>query len=252
MSNPRFEELDDDDPVEMDLPEFGGSSSSSILPPNDRPQPASGGMPKSADASFKPHMITQQDLEQFKNWLCVYPIYFDASRSYKEGRRVPLKYAVKNPLAHQLAEATTSLNVQSIFEVSIPCSGIRADFNLQPQKTHPKDWANPGRIRVSLQAEAGGKSFKTKRALYLAMSTYLQSHPATPKTPLKVRIAGITADEPPPAPDVPKGWKMNSILPIHSPALTGGGVSDNLMRDLMREEGMAEPSGATKKRSKKK
>jgi signal recognition particle subunit SRP19 len=116
MSNPRFEEIDDDDPAEMDLAEFAGPSSV-ILPAHDLPQPASGGMPTSADAAFKPHMITQQDLEEFKNWSCVYPIYFDASRSYKEGRRVPLKYAVENPMAQQLAEATTSLNIQSIFEV---------------------------------------------------------------------------------------------------------------------------------------
>jgi len=116
MSDPRFEELEDDDPAELELPEFGDSSSS-VLPPHDRPQPVTGGMPKSADAAFKPHMITQQDLEQFKSWSCVYPVYFDASRSYKEGRRVPLKYAVKNPMAQQLAEATTSLNLQSIFEV---------------------------------------------------------------------------------------------------------------------------------------
>jgi signal recognition particle subunit SRP19 len=84
------------------------------------------------------------------------------------------------------------------------------------------------------------------------MSSHLQSHPATPETPLKVRIAGITADKPPPPPEVPKGWKMSSILPIHSPALTGGGVSDNLMRDLMREEGMAETPVPAKKKSKKK
>jgi hypothetical protein len=45
---------------------------------------------------------------------------------------------------------------------------------------------------------------------------------------------------------------MSSILPIHSPALTGGGVSDNLMRDLMREEGMAETPVPAKKKSKKK
>jgi signal recognition particle subunit SRP19 len=118
MSHPRLEELDDDDPAEMDLPELGDSSAS-ILPVHDRPQPASGGMPKSAAESFKPHMVTQQDLEQFKNWSCVYPVYFDASRSYKEGRRVPLKYAVKNPMAQQLAEATSSLSIQSIFEVQI-------------------------------------------------------------------------------------------------------------------------------------
>jgi signal recognition particle subunit SRP19 len=68
---------------------------------------------------------------------------------------------------------------------------------------------------------------------------------------LKAQIPGFTADKPPAPPSVPKGWKINEILPIHSPALSGGGISDNLMRDLMKEEGMADP-GASKKKGKKK
>ena len=68
---------------------------------------------------------------------------------------------------------------------------------------------------------------------------------------MKVRIPGYTVDKAPPPPAVPKGWKVNEILPVHSPALSGGGVSDNLMRDLMREEGAAEPA-APKKKGKKK
>jgi signal recognition particle subunit SRP19 len=116
---PRFEEIDDaDDPDELDLPSFGGPSSS-ILSPADLPQPASGGMPDSADGVFKPRVISQQDLEQFKSWSCVYPVYFDASRTVKEGRRVPLSLAVPNPMAKELAEAAASLGIQSIFEVSL-------------------------------------------------------------------------------------------------------------------------------------
>jgi signal recognition particle subunit SRP19 len=38
-----------------------------------------------------------------------------------------------------------------------------------------------------------------------------------------------------PEPAVPKGWKMSKILPLHSPALTGGGVSENFMQDMMAE-----------------
>ena len=116
---PRFEEIvdDDDDPGELDLPDFGGSSSSSVLSPADFPQPTTGGMPQSANAAFNPHMISQKDLEQFKNWSCIYPIYFDSSRSLQEGRRVPLNLAVKNPMAKELAEACASLGVQSVFEV---------------------------------------------------------------------------------------------------------------------------------------
>jgi signal recognition particle subunit SRP19 len=115
---PRFEEIDDDadDPGELELPEYDVSSA--LLSPNDLPQPSTGGMPKSADDTFNPHMISQQDLEQFKHWSCVYPVYFDASRTLQEGRKVPLKLAIKNPMAKELAEATTSLGIRSVFEVS--------------------------------------------------------------------------------------------------------------------------------------
>jgi signal recognition particle subunit SRP19 len=114
---PRFEEIEDeaDDPAEMDLPD--DYASSALLTPIDLPQPSTGGMPKSANDSFRPHMISQQDLEQFKHWSCIYPVYFDASRTLQEGRKVPLKLAIKNPLAKDLADATTSLGIQSVFEV---------------------------------------------------------------------------------------------------------------------------------------
>jgi len=115
----RFEEIeDDDDPPELELPDVEGSSSA-LLSPNDLPQPTSGGMPKSADDSFKPQMISQQDMEQFKRWSCIYPVYFDVSRTLQEGRRVPLHMAVRNPLAKDLAEAAASMGIQSVLEVYI-------------------------------------------------------------------------------------------------------------------------------------
>ena len=42
-------------------------------------------------------------------------------------------------------------------------------------------------------------------------------------------------NKPPAPPAVPKGWKVNSILPIISPAISGGGVSENLFKDMMAE-----------------
>lgn len=36
-------------------------------------------------------------------------------------------------------------------------------------------------------------------------------------------------------PAVPRGWKLNTILPLHSPALSGGGVSENILKDMMNE-----------------
>jgi signal recognition particle subunit SRP19 len=39
----------------------------------------------------------------------------------------------------------------------------------------------------------------------------------------------------PPPPAIPRGWKINDILPLHSPAVSGGGISENFMKDMMAE-----------------
>jgi signal recognition particle subunit SRP19 len=76
----------------------------------------------------------------------------------------------------------------------------------------------------------------------------------------------------PEAPPAPRGWKIGKILPIHSPAYSGGGVSDNPLKDAMAEmqnmQGMpgmpqipglpnmagmmGEPSGGSEKKKKEK
>ena len=76
----------------------------------------------------------------------------------------------------------------------------------------------------------------TEHHLYNLVAAHLKSHPSTPNSPLRVRIHGMPPPNgPPPAPAVPKGWKLNSILPLHSPAISGGGVSDNILKDMMQE-----------------
>lgn len=42
-------------------------------------------------------------------------------------------------------------------------------------------------------------------------------------------------EKPVPAPAAPRGWKIGTILPIHSPAITGGGISDNPIKEAMME-----------------
>ena len=88
--------------------------------------------------------------------------------------------------------------------------------------------------------------------LYAVVAQYLQSRPSTTESSTKVQIPGYAVDKPHPPPAIPKGWKINEILPAHSAALTGGGISDNLMKDLMRVEGMALEPVALKKKGKKK
>ena len=71
------------------------------------------------------------------------------------------------------------------------------------------------------------------------IATYLKAHPTTEQSPLKLRVPGLPMpkDNKVPAPAVPRGFKIGSILPLHSPALSGGGVSDNMMADMMKELG---------------
>lgn len=72
--------------------------------------------------------------------------------------------------------------------------------------------------------------------LYIKVARYLQAHPTTEESPFKLRIKGLPIPEKPlPPPNAPRGWKMGTILPFHSPVVTGGGVSDNPFKDAMKE-----------------
>lgn len=46
-------------------------------------------------------------------------------------------------------------------------------------------------------------------------------------------------------PAKPRGWKMNDVIPAHSPAMTGGGVNDNFMGDMMKELQNAQGAGGS-------
>jgi signal recognition particle subunit SRP19 len=117
---PRFVEVEDDadDPEELDIPGIGGNTSlpAAFLSPEDYPQPTFN-LDAIPTGEFKTQMISATEMEQFKRWSCIYPVYFDSSRSIREGRKVPIDLAVKNPLGKIIADACASLNIQCVFEV---------------------------------------------------------------------------------------------------------------------------------------
>lgn len=44
---------------------------------------------------------------------------------------------------------------------------------------------------------------------------------------------------------MPRGWKVNEFVPYLSAAMTGGGVSENLFKDMMSQmQGGADPMAA--------
>ncbi|KPV77701.1 uncharacterized protein RHOBADRAFT_51519 [Rhodotorula graminis WP1] len=139
--------------------------------------------------------------EAWTRWDTIYPIYVDAKRPQQDGaRRVNAKVALEWPFAELMAKACRMLGFEVVFE---------------PSKTHPKDWENPGRIKVQLKTAEGkpvNASIKNKRVLLARMCTLLAPH--QPKAPAP------TASNPHPVPPI------HRRLPANSPAISHGTLDE--------------------------
>ncbi|KHO01942.1 signal recognition particle protein Sec65 [Metarhizium album ARSEF 1941] len=231
MSHPRVEEVSDSDgdvasdPEEGDIDDFVDSDIMRRIP---QPQPPSrSSAPRAPAASNLRGQTLAHDADRtaYSSFQCIYPVYFDGGRSLSQGRRVPASLAVRNPLAREIANACSRLGLPTL---------------LEPEKTHPKDWANPGRVKVGLrQTPQNASGIRSKHHLYVLVAEHLRRHPTTDKSPgLRVRMGSQVQPpegKPYPKPAVPRGWKMGEYLPYLSPAMTGGGVSENLFKDMMKE-----------------
>ncbi|RQM07654.1 hypothetical protein DH86_00001676 [Scytalidium sp. 3C] len=232
----------DSDPAEEDIDDLGsdfdereilkqrtGPRPSEVQPPkvnssliNPAAIPTTSNTPRITTASDGTQFHTTEDDSKYKDFQCIYPIYFDANRTRAEGRRVGKELAVENPMAREIVAACGRLRLETLFE---------------PAKSHPKDWANPGRVKIKIKG-GNNPSIKNKHHLYTLISQHLKANPTTTETAIRVRVPGAPPPDPQkpyPEPAVPKGWKMNNILPYYSPALTGGGISDNIFKDMMAE-----------------
>jgi len=248
MSHARIEEVsesDEDmsDPSEGDIDDFADTDIIRQIQPKVKPAPAAVQQPTQSQRPFQQSgnpMVNPANLgpqqpqikpEDIKDYQCLYPCYFDASRSRAEGRRVPASLAVQNPLAREIATACAQLRLQPVFEA---------------HKIHPKDWANPGRVRLPLKDGDNpfAKQIKNKHHLYVLVAKHLQANPTTEHSDSlrRVRVPGLPMpkdDEAWPKPAVPRGWKMGSLLPAYSAAMTGGGVSEDAFKDMMKDMGGA-------------
>ena len=122
----------------------------------------------------------------------------------------------------------------------------------EPDKCHPKDWANPGRVRVEFFSSSKDKDgsaehsplhpkYKSKSHLFLALAQYLHRFPTTESDVLRLKIPGLPVpDGGYKKPEVPRGWRVNELVPLHSNAVSGGGVSDNFFKEAMEELKLAQ------------
>lgn len=113
-----------------------------------------------------------------KRWVTVYPIYFDAKRRFESGcRRVPYTQSCLWPKSQNIEEAAARLTLMHAHEA---------------RKTHPRDWENPGRVKVQLfdaQGEPVNQKLKSKKALLRAIAEIIQP---------------VCGGQPPPLPEHPK------------------------------------------------
>jgi signal recognition particle subunit SRP19 len=213
----RFEEIDEfDDDTEFELPDEPAITPQARL----QPERFKDGPAQTRDGLNPQGIRFVNDDTQFKKWNCLYPIYFDASRTTKHGRKLSKELCVNNPLAKAIADS---------------CKVIGFSCVLELHKSHPADWANPGRVRVLFKEN--GKlqhpAIKTKHALYLAIAKYLRDHPTKAEDVLKVPVDGLPSDKVPAKAAIPKGMNINAILPLHSPAMSGGGINSDMFKGML-------------------
>ncbi|KAK6204551.1 signal recognition particle subunit [Scheffersomyces amazonensis] len=229
---PMLEEIDDDiDNMDMDIAEFDPTLKTPIAPLraqptvtrsqdqepplfpnipipnnlNDIPPPKQSQVDKNVLDTNK---LSKEERDQIKKFQIIYPCYFDLNRSHAEGRRVSYDRAVENPLAKTISDACRFFGLPAILELD---------------KSHPQDFGNPGRVRVMLKDTDGetliNPRYNNKRKLLNDVAQYLEDHPTTldsitSKSGIAIpqEFQGFKPEELPKV----KGFKMNTIVPIHS------------------------------------
>lgn len=166
--------------------------------------------------------------ETTKKWTTLYPIYIDAKRPlHKNERRVPRSGSVWWPLSSDMGEACARLGFSTLHDQG---------------KRHPKDWENPGRVKVQFRRDGKlvNPAIKTKKQLLIKVATYIQlKRPdiaPTPESSIPHRNArGLTRTPIAPEPAPP----MNQRLPANSPLVETGMLVESMKQSL--QEAKAQP-----------
>ena len=60
---------------------------------------------------------------------------------------------MQNPLAREIVDAVQLLGLKTVFE---------------PGKMHPRDWANPGRVRVLVKEDGRARNSRVKNSMFIS------------------------------------------------------------------------------------
>ncbi|KAK1937367.1 signal recognition particle SRP19 subunit [Babesia divergens] len=92
-------------------------------------------------------MASQPSGEDTSTWTIIYPTYLDKKASASGGRRVNKAFAVENP---------------HVEEIRAACEKLKVPYVLERNKVYPRDFMNPGRIRVSFRHPGAECKSRTK------------------------------------------------------------------------------------------
>ena len=149
-SDPSDMDPEEFDPAQIMAPVASSAASSSLTRSSSMPSTAPPG------SQFQ----ATRDASSYKHYQSLYPVYFDSNRSRTEGRRVGKELAVENPLAMELVSAVKMLGLDCVFE---------------PGKCHPKDWANPGRVKVRVKEKGRPLSPRVKNSKSTCRAAIMRS-----------------------------------------------------------------------------
>ncbi|KAF8899786.1 hypothetical protein CPB84DRAFT_1680990 [Gymnopilus junonius] len=181
---PLLEEIrSDNDDDDFDLARETQRSSRGAGPASPSRYPGSGGAADDAHGLPASNANRVTDITPYKNWTCIYPIYIDAKRPYGTGqRRVERAKSVWWPLSKDIADAASRLGLGTLHEVN---------------KAHPRDWENPGRVRVQWKKEGRlmNPAIKTKKQLLemVCFQIQLLKPENTPKPPYNTSHVSVLA-----------------------------------------------------------
>lgn len=151
-----LEEITSDDDEDMEIP------LQPTIAPRAAPPVAAGASSSRFTAPGVPAGArVTTDRSQFKDWLQIYPIYIDAKQPFKSGcRRIAREKSVWWPLSMDIAQAASILGLNVVHEA---------------QAFHPRDWANPGRVRINWKEAVKQRAqIKTKKQLLEVLSGIIQ------------------------------------------------------------------------------
>ena len=109
-----------------------------------------------------------------KDWICVYPNYLDQTKTVPEGRRVPKEHAIPIPNIRELGEACLSLGLKYAVE----------------DKSYPRDWLIPGRVRIERPFDLSKAALLTKLAITIGSMKHRTQKPAETSAPALVKKKG--------------------------------------------------------------